>query len=123
MTDPTREIVADIFDRGATLALARVGDYPPDIGAGLAVGAALAKIVATLVRTLGVEDTKALVDELVARRNDGAISDEHVACDDDTIANAVASMYKRGTPIAAPIADESFDDVTPPQDNDAGGKA
>lgn len=119
MTDKTREVIADLFDRTADLARARVGDFPTDVSAALTIGSGLAKVVATLVRAVGVADAKKAVEDLVAHRNDGVITDDNVIADNAKISDAVASMYARGTPTAAPIADEStFDDVVVAPDAD-----
>lgn len=116
MTEPN-EVVASIFERTAKLAAGMAAGAPPEVALALGVGAGLANVVAVLIRSLGIDDTKKAIDELVAARNVGKIGDAELEADDASIAGAVADMYKRGTPKPKPLPDDAFDttfdDATP----------
>ena len=88
-----RETAATIFDRTAKLAGTLASGTPDPVGAALKIAAGIATAVAGIIRSLGIDGAKAAIDELVARRDEGVITDAHVARDDATIADTVSSMY------------------------------
>lgn len=93
--DKGREIAASIFDGAAVAAAALASLVPGVAGTGLGVAGALAKAVASLIRSVGTDNTKALIDELQRRKDEGKITDANVARDNQEIADAVSEMYKQ----------------------------
>lgn len=93
MSDDGRETAANIFDRTAKLAAGLASGTPGLGGLALAGAAGIAKTVAGIIRALGIDDAKKAIDELVARKNEGTITDADVAADDDSIVDAVSSLY------------------------------
>lgn len=74
-------------------------------GAALAGGAAIAQLVARLVRTVGVQSTDAMLRDLLSRRNEGAISDEDLYADNARVVEAIASWYAGEHPDDDPDAE------------------
>jgi hypothetical protein len=91
--DDGREIVANIFEKTAKAAASLGAGLPDPAGAALAIGAGIASAIAGVIRSLGIDGAKEAIDELVARRDEGVITDAHVARDDDSIVAAVSSLY------------------------------
>ena len=87
------ETAAAIFDRTAKLANGLAAGMPDPAGAALKIAGSISGVVAGIIRSLGIESAKAAIDGLVARRDEGAITDAHVARDDGEIAAAVSSLY------------------------------
>lgn len=94
VSDDGRDIAANIFD-GAAATAAKLAEVIPDPVAksALKIGAALAGIVGGLIRSIGTDNTKALMEELQRRKDEGKITDAHVARDNTEIADAVSKLY------------------------------
>ena len=90
----SKDLVASIFEAGSdyskTLSKA-VSD--PTLSSALRVGSGIAKVVATLIQSLGVEGTRDAIAELVARKNEGVISNDDLSDDDKAIFAAVSEMF------------------------------
>jgi len=93
MSDDGRETAANIFDRTAKLAAGLAPTLPDPAGAAVLVASGIAAAIAGMIRSLGIDGAKEAIEYLVAHKNDGMITDAHVARDDATIANAVSEMY------------------------------
>lgn len=81
-----REQVASIFDRTSVLMGKRDG-------LAFTVGSGLATVVATLVRSLGPEGAKKQIEDLMARKDDGVITDDDLASDDVKVMETVSGLY------------------------------
>ena len=110
--DDGREIVANIFDRTAKAAASLGATLPDPAGAALKIGAGIASAIAGLLRSLGVDGAAEAIDELVARRDEGVITNAHVASDDASIAAGVSAMYEddHGEVDAGDVLDNGEDD-------------
>lgn len=53
----------------------------------------ITKLIAQLVRTIGVNKTEELIKDLVARKGEGAISDDDLRADDADVMKDIASWY------------------------------
>lgn len=95
-TDDGREVAASIFDGAATTANAVALVLPEPFASAVKVGAGLASIVGKLIRSIGTDNTKELMKELQRRRDEGKITDAHVARDNAEIADAVSALYSKG---------------------------
>lgn len=93
MTD-AREIAANIFDRTAKLAASLGSRTPGPGGTALTVTSGIAAAVAGLIRSIGVGGAAEAINELAARRDEGVITPADVAADDDSIVDAVSSLYR-----------------------------
>lgn len=88
-----REIVANIFDRTAKAAASLGATLPGTAGTALKIGAGIASAIAGVIRSLGIAGAKEAIDDLVARRDEGVITDADVARDDAEIAKGVSDLY------------------------------
>jgi len=93
MTDKSKNTAANIFDRTSRLASGLAEGVHGNAASGFLLAAGISKLVATLIRTFGAEDAKALIEELAKRRNEGTISDDDVASDDASIAKSVQDLF------------------------------
>ena len=83
-----REIVAIGFDGvGKTL------DGFSSLSPLVTVGAGMARAIGALVRNVGVQSAADDIAELVRRRDEGKISGDDVRADNESIVDAVASLY------------------------------
>ncbi len=94
--DDKREMVANFFDRSATMFEVRGELIPGPGGAALVMGSNIAAVIAGLIRAFGVDDVKEAIDVLAHRKSEGVITDAHVARDDKTITDAVSSLFDDG---------------------------
>ncbi len=92
MTD-ARETAASIFDRTAKLAASLSKGARGTAGTALAAAAGISAAVAGIIRALGVDGAAEAIGELAARRDEGMISKDDIAKDDDSIVDAVSSLY------------------------------
>ena len=92
MTD-VRDFAAEVFDHAAGFGKARARRVVGSKALGFEVGAAIASAVAQLIRSLGADDAKKAINDLVARKNDGTIDDDDLRADDASIREAVADMF------------------------------
>jgi len=92
MTD-IRDLAADVLEHAAGFGRSRARRSEGSQALGFEVGAAIASAIAELIRALGVDDAKKAIDELVARKNEGAIDDDDLRADDASIREAVADMF------------------------------
>lgn len=93
--DEGREMVAMIFDSAAQFA-SSLSVMGGPVGAALKIGSGIAAVIGTLIRSVGVDETKEAIADLVKRKHEGIITDAHVARDDDEIAAAVSAMFAGG---------------------------
>jgi len=89
----TRETAANIFDRTAKLAAGLARGVPDPASTALTVASEISAAVAGLIRAIGVDGAAEAINELAARRDEGTITPADVAADDDSIVDAVLSMY------------------------------
>ncbi len=92
-TDDGREVAASVFEMAAAAGSAIAPSLPDPFRAAAVIGASLASLTSKLVRSIGTDNTAALIEELQRRRDEGKITDAHVARDDAEIAEAVSAMF------------------------------
>lgn len=96
MADDGREIAADVLDGAADFA-ARIaaGSGDPIIGVAVGAGSALAKIVAELIRSLGVDTARKTLEELKRRvdAGEGVITVDDLAEDNRYVDDYIASLF------------------------------
>lgn len=109
MTDHNdgRDIAANIFDKTAGAAASIGAGLPDPAGLALKIAAGIAKAIAVLIRAVGIDDTAKAIEELVARKREGVITDDDLADDDDAIAGAVSDLYVGDS--AAVLSDPTHD--------------
>lgn len=93
--DEGRELAANIFDGAAASAAMIAAMLPEPFKAAVTLGGGIASLIGKLVRSIGVDDSAALIGELVKRADEGKITDAHVARDDAEIARLVSELYEK----------------------------
>jgi hypothetical protein len=96
MADDGREIAADVLEGAADFAARIAGSTgDPIVGVAVGVGSALARIVAELVRSLGVDAAKKTLEELKRRvdAGEGVLTDADLAEDDRYVDDYIASLF------------------------------
>lgn len=98
MADDGREIAADVLDGAAELA-AKIASSSGDPVAGLAVGigAAITKIVAELVRSIGADGAKKAIEELKRRvdAGEGVITAADIEEDDQYVDQYIRDLFAK----------------------------
>jgi len=88
-----KETAANIFDRTGKLAATLAGRSEGGAALALGVAAGISKAVAAIIRAVGVEDAGVLIAALARDKGAGTITPADVARDDDSIVDAVSSLY------------------------------
>jgi hypothetical protein len=89
-----REFAATIFDVAAANASKLAAVLPDPAREALMIGAGLSNVIAAIIRSAGTDGARELIEELQSRKNEGRISPDDIKADNDTIANAVANLYR-----------------------------
>lgn len=95
MADEEREIAAGVIDTVADMA-AKLGQLGgPGVGVAVGAGAGLLKVVAELVRSLGVDGARKTLEELKRRvdAGEGVISADDLAADDQYVDQYIEQLF------------------------------
>lgn len=95
MPDDGREVAADVIDTVADIA-AKLGALGgPGVGVAVGIGAGMVKVLAELVRSLGVDTARKTLEELKRRvdAGEGVITADDLAEDDQYVDDYIASLF------------------------------
>lgn len=95
--DPGRELAASVLDAAASTATSigtALGATGP-VGAAIAAGAAIARVAASLVRSLGADPARKVLEELRRRidAGEGTITAAELDADDAAVDAYVESLF------------------------------
>lgn len=96
MGDDGREIAAGVLEGAAATAEMMAAAFGSNVAAGfLRAGAALARVAAKLVRTIGAENARKALEGLQARieAGEGRITDADLASDDEAVSRYLDDLF------------------------------